>query len=322
MFIRYIFFLFLISCQFEKSLEKEIKVFDAQLFLKLTPTYRAKIINEEFINSENPVSRPFFTAQPILEFDSLGNDGKSTKTFCLIYRIPTSKGFGGWIRLIENSCGKKEPEYITNISSINKLFILLSSNPVIRGDEKTKPFTLTLKFEKDKKNYKIEIPLLNLSKEEIFLKDSKKLRPTSVSTLRFSNGILPTFVPGVIFFPLGNENQGGKKIQMIGEILDNYASGTSKICHRVNENCESVGDYLCDQCKFGWFETVPTKCSLTGDKFCGIDRCGEKGFPACFRGYKYGLNQTVWGCNPENKAAFCQKDLNLICDPQGILICD
>ncbi len=322
MVIRYIIFLFFISCHFEKSLEKEIKLFEGHLFLKLAPTYRTKIINEEFINSENPISRPFFTAQPILEFDSLGDDGKSIKTYCLIFRIPTSKGFGGWIRLIDNPCGKKGPEFITNLSGVNKLFIWISSSSIQRGNEKIKPFTLTFIFEKDRKKYKIEIPLLNLSKEEIFLKDSKKIRPSSVSTLRFSNGILPTLVPGVIFFPLENENQGGKKTKMIGEIFDNYASGTSKICHRVNENCETVGDYLCDQCKFGWFETVPTKCSLTGDKFCGIDRCGEKGYPACFRGHKFGFKQTVSGCNPENKSAFCLKDLNLICDPQGILICD
>jgi hypothetical protein len=109
---------------------------------------------------------------------------------------------------------------------------------------------------------------------------------------------------------------------MIGEASDNYLDGTSKNCHKVNEKCESEEEFSCDQCRYGWYEVVPTKCALSGDKFCGIDKCGEKGFPACFRGYKFDKRQIFSGCTPENNSAFCQKGLSVICDSKGVLICD
>lgn len=321
----FLFLLFFLSCKFEQSPQKEIKLFEAKLFLSLTTTYRAKILNPEYLNSKDPITRPFFTAQPMIEFEAIGDNGNSKKIFCLIYRIPSSKGDGGWLKLSESPCGIKNNERSQlKISGIKELFLGLSSNfmdSVIKG-KKNKPFHLELIFKKNSNQYVLEIPLLNLSREEIFVKGSSKLRPSSVSNIRFSNGIRPSYAPGMIFFPLKGENRNGLEVTMIGKITDNYPDGSSKICHQVNKECETVGEFSCDQCQFGWFEVVPTNCSLAGNKYCGVDKCGEKGYPACFRGFKYGNNLNFSGCDPENNAGFCQNGLRTICDSKGILICD
>jgi hypothetical protein len=320
----FLLLLFFFSCQFEKSPKKEIALFESKLFLSLATTYRAKIINFEYINSKEPITRPFFTAQPIVEFEAIGDNGNSKKIFCLIYRVPSRKGDGGWLKLTDSACGIKNGQTQIKLPGVKELFLGLSSNFIdspLKG-KKIKPFHLELIFQKNSNQYVIEIPLLNLSKEEIFLKESKKLRPSSVSNIRFSNGIVPSYAQGMIFFPLLGENSNGLEVKMTGKTSDNYQDGSSKICHQVNKKCESVVEFSCDQCRYGWFEVVPTSCALTGDKYCGMDKCGEKGYPACFRGFKYGQNYNFSGCDPENNAGFCQSGLNTICDAKGVLICD
>lgn len=314
----------LFSCRFERSPQKEIKVFEAELFLRLVSTYKAKIVNQEYINFQNPITKPPFTAQSLIEFETIGDNGNARGIFCLVYRIPSAKGEGGRLKMTENPCGEKEEGPALRLGGIKDLYLELSATPKdsIRKGEKIRPFHLALAFEKSKKKYLLEIPLLNLSREEIYLKGSKNLRTTSVSSARFSNGLSSSYAPGVIFFPIIEEKRISHKVEMIGEISDNYPNGSSKYCHKVNEKCQSENEFSCERCRYGWFEVVPTKCPLAGDKFCGVDRCGEKGHPACFRGLKFERGLGFSGCNPENKSAFCQKGLTLVCDTKGVLICD
>ncbi len=303
---------------------KETQIFEGKVFLKLASTFRVKIINSEYLNSGNPINRPYFNIWPLMEFETIGDEGSSVKTYCLIYRIPTAKGLGGEIKLINSSCDGKNSSSKISLSEIKDLKVWLVPNSIDTKDSEGKimAFTLTLIFQKGKEKNRMEFPLLNLSKDDFHGRDNYQIRKTSISTSRFSNGVDTTYVPGIIFLPFSGVNKNGIKVEMIGEISDNYPSGTSKLCHSVDEKCQTKSLFVCERCKFGWFEVVPTKCPLTGDKFCGVDRCGERGYPACFRGFKYAPSIPFLGCDPSTKAAFCQNGLRLICDTKGVLVCD
>lgn len=106
----------------------------------------------------------------------------------------------------------------------------------------------------------------------------------------------------------------------LGRLGDDWQSKKLVQCQKVNDECVKEVS-ICDKCRYGYFE-VANGCPTGGPKFCGVDKCGMKGMPACRRGYLYqNGEQTKMDCRLDHSFAFCQKGLRLRC--QGSLaICD
>lgn len=84
------------------------------------------------------------------------------------------------------------------------------------------------------------------------------------------------------------------------------------VCHDINEDCEEVSAYKCDQCSEGWYE-VPNSC-LTGPKYCGRHECGKKDKPACRRGMRWQRKEEPFDCRTDSSYAYCAKGLTVHCD--------
>lgn len=86
-----------------------------------------------------------------------------------------------------------------------------------------------------------------------------------------------------------------------------------KLCHEVNDDCESKAPSRCGECKEGWYE-VPNGCA-SGPKFCGRHDCGGKDRPACRRGMMWQKKQkTEFDCREDSSFAYCSKGLSVQCE--------
>jgi len=257
---------------------------------------------------------------PLIEFSVIGSSGREVIKYCLIYKIPGKKR--GELKLVELTKKNCQLEILTpsqlHIKGILDLKVYLTGK--IKKVKDIPPFHLSLFFKRDGKKYNLKYPLLNLTEENIRMLGKYKLKKTSYNLGRFSVGLEQTLIPGAVFWP---DLKGAvAKNLLIGGRDDSFLQRTTLTCHRVNEQCETIGEYSCDRCRYGWYEVVPTKCQQTGDKFCGTLKCGGKGEPACYRGYAYSNQKIRFGCYKGNPAGFCLKGLSAMCDAKGILVCN
>jgi hypothetical protein len=311
-----ILLIFLISCQRESN----FKLFENQGYLNLATTHKVLILRKKTINTGATINRPVATWWPLIEFKAIGSSGLSLKKYCLIYKIPAKKK--GELKLVELNKAHCHEEILTDsrltIKDVFDLKVYLTGRSIKIKD--IPPFHLSLKFKKEGKDINLEFPLLNLSEDNIRVLGNYKLKKTTFNRNRFSVGLEQTLVPGAIFWPNLDGGNGDSFLQ--GHISDNFIERTSIACHRINNKCETIGSYTCDKCRYGWYETVPTKCPRAGDKFCGTLNCGGKGEPACYRGYAYKNVEVKFGCYKGNPAGFCRDGLSAICDAKGVLVCN
>ena len=202
---------------------------------------------------------------------------------CLFYKTPYKEG--GEIRL-GSDC--------SNAYSNQILYSGVKDFKVKYGDFKT-----VLEF-KTHKNHRWELIHFNVQKKP--------------SGKRYDSPVNKSYRTGLLMG--GWPFEIGKR----GKVGDNYRDGSTPVCHRVSQNCQNTVEYSCDRCRFGFFEVLDFKCPQGGSKYCGRNRCGEVGQPACLRGYQ--VNGVVESQCAENwKAGFCQEGLRKVCDSQGVLIC-
>lgn len=204
------------------------------------------------------------------------------KTHCVYYLVPF-KSKPGKISVAENKslgvCPEtNQNENIVEIPHIKDLKI------------EFKNFHLKLSFERFGKNERMEFPLLNLNIGSIHQK--------------FKNLKTKSLLPGL-------ELYNAPKNYM-GKLSDSFSLGQALRCHQVNSKCETVGEYRCDECRYGWYEVADYNCPQGSSKFCGQNHCGEKNEPACPRGYKLFENEDT---------GICQGDLLAIYNEDHILVC-
>jgi hypothetical protein len=99
---------------------------------------------------------------------------------------------------------------------------------------------------------------------------------------------------------------------LIGQLSDRFSNRHALRCQQINNKCETVGEFRCDECHFGWYEVADYNCPQGGSKFCGQNHCGEKNEPACPRGYKLYENEDT---------GICQGDLQAVYNEDHILVC-
>ncbi len=119
--------------------------------------------------------------------------------------------------------------------------------------------------------------------------------------------------PDVLLVPIINSNEKQLPFPAIND---------NERCHTLDENCNVIKNYECDNCQNGWYEVLETKCLKVRNKFCGPIKCGEKGQFACIRGLEnIDALSNKYVCSPENKLGFCNRSLTLICKNKKSLIC-
>ena len=170
------------------------------------------------------------------------------------------------------------------------------TNPILHADVKNfkvhyERFKTVLEFEANK-NYRLEFYHYNLQRPEPFE--------------RYDSPVNKSYRTGLL---LGGWPQVGEAP------LENKQS-----CHQVDENCRNVEEYACHRCPNGFFEVLNFKCPQGGSKYCGRERCGEVGFPACLRGFSVN-DVTERRCVDDWQAGFCQQGLRKVCDERGVLVC-
>lgn len=99
-----------------------------------------------------------------------------------------------------------------------------------------------------------------------------------------------------------------------------FLKGKIITCHDFDSQCEEVVKNKCSLCRDGWFSGALSRCSGQKTKYCGADRCGERGWPACPRGSRHTELKALKGCQNSSIEGFCNNGLIVFCE-EGQLIC-
>jgi hypothetical protein len=286
-----ILFLAILSCTNQSRVN-----FFGKLQSELATTYNIKVLNEALINTGAVIKRPYEAWAPLLEFELL-KPGFSSEKKCLFYfssiKGPTS------IRLTQSDSNSKCKDYDKDILVEEKFEEPLKIGLKTHSSSKL-TFTVNDQVQ--------EISLWNISQKQ--KKTYKKYDSYEKSHSR-SN-----------FLFLGEFREAKRtKTRSRGNYEDSFFLKKEQACHLVDDDCKEKLAYSCDSCRFGWYEVVGPGCKETLNKYCGQDRCGEKGEPACPRGrlWKTGLSEAK--CLTGSEIGYCQPGLSTFCNENKILIC-
>ncbi len=290
-----LFLLLLLSASCEK---KNAEIIPEDFFLKLLDSLASlKSIDKSYVNL-GEIKEP--QGIPIVILDGLFSDQEKNlnQRLCLYYQTPfRNKGGKLWFRYLETrfSCSDIE----------NTDFTLLDLDKLeIKFNQGYKNDILIFTFEHHKMPQTFSIPLISL----------KKMRPFTYASPIKKDAVSPNL--WIRLRTLKNPMD-----LRIGNINDSFILGSAKKCRKINNKCEIVGEDLCDQCRFGWYEVVDYNCPQGGSRFCGQNNCGKKDEPACPAGAKIFDLENSELCFDESPAGFCQEDLQIVCSKDHILTC-
>ncbi len=290
--------------------------------------------NNLYINNTESIADPANTWQLLLQIRRLVDSSFAEIDQCVFYKIPDIHGGLGVLKVVNRAKNRKCGESIYSDSS-NKIDGVKSLKVFLVHEKKktiaAEPFILTIDMtylQKNKETGKIaskvmKFPLYNLTAHRFPTAYGKILQKESVAKI-YNSSVPQSLISGVQVLPLAKER--GKKVYKFsrsinGLFTDRYSDRTAKRCHHVDKNCNTLEKYSCDRCRWGWFETVGSECSMGGTKFCGVDRCGEKGEPACLRGNYLGSVNKHIQCKDKSLYGHCQEGLQARCDGDGVLVC-
>ncbi len=247
---------------------------------------------QKWQNDKGSIAPPPATWVRLLKINSLGEE------YCLFYRDQFEDKKGVLRLSVGTPC---DDAYNTPKYSADKI-----ENFDLSFDKALGAFKMNVTFKKGSESYTFYYPSFKERARDLrVLSDSSPTGPFSYLSLS------PKTEP---------------ELELIGKFTDNYRDSSATLCHKVNAKCEDEIPNHCEQCAFGHFEVVDHLCAQGGSKFCGINRCGEQGQPACPRG-ELAAGRTLkdtevldW-CSKESTAGFCQNGLTPTCDGNKILIC-
>jgi hypothetical protein len=204
------------------------------------------------------------------------------KIDCVYYKVPI-KNFLGKLKVVEVKNSSVCPE--TNASE-GAIEISQISNLKLQYDN----FQLKINFNRLGKALKMEFPFYNIQKGIIH----QKFNSSKVVSLISGLELLDT--PKIF----------------IGKLSDHFDNRQALRCHQVNSKCETIGEFRCNECRYGWYEVVDYNCPQGGSKFCGQNHCGEKNAPACPRGYQLFKDE---------ETGICQSELRAVYNEDHVLVC-
>ncbi len=289
----YIIFILSLSSCFKKENLNDAIIFEDRVFESLITTYNISFADASIVNSNQIISAPAGLWLLIAEFISFSDRFQNDQTLCVFYRVPMVDL--GELLITKNKAGKclghigSDDKKIATLRDINGLKVSFK-------DDKDNFFSIfSLSFFKSGKSKEVQFILGNINRDK--------------------NNLL-TIMPSVNFYKKSDKNY-----KMMGELQDNYKEKTAIACHKVNKECSTTLDFKCDKCRYGWYEVVNVSCPQGGDKYCGQENCGEKGSPACARGFSYIKQKFKNVCFNDSPFGFCNQGLSPVCDDNSVLIC-
>lgn len=287
--IIFLILLFVGSCLPLKNKKKSIAEFDMKISGEWI--YTQKINNFKYSGQE--LIRPPGLEQLVMGLTLMEEGGLRYKMHCVYYRVAYKNKLSNFKvqELVgKDSCPEaaEEGENFLSIDEINNLKITFSN------------FQLILEFNYMNIKNKIEIPMPNIEDGLIHkkfqgLKENKLM--SSLMFLRLSEKT----------FDLFNNKS-------LGQLSNRFSNGTVIRCQHIGSDCKTIGENLCDECRYGWYEVIDFQCPGGGSKFCGQNHCGEKNEPACLRG-------AVKNNSDEEEKGICQSDLSPVLNNDKILVC-
>lgn len=262
------------------------KELEARLFKDWIYAYEVSEINTPNVI----ITRPPKVELLLFKVNFIENGGTKLNHHCVYYRVPFKKNDGKLI-ISEN-------KNLDNCEEVPNGKILYELDNIQNFKYSLQLFELKIEFEILKHKNQWIFPLLNTqSKSEHvrFKSETKKMR-----------------FPGLHLLRMDVQTDKFIKNLYIGNLEDSFASSTSIKCYKVDKNCNQIGENLCDRCRYGFYEVVDFNCPNGGSKYCGINHCGKKGWPACPRGNKT-KDQDIDG--------ICEDNLKPILNSENILIC-
>jgi hypothetical protein len=261
----------------------------------------SKVVEKYSFISEGRIKGTSGTWITLLKLRSLSSPSE-VSNYCFVYRIPDKKNSNGLLRFVIQNKGTCEDIYYQNegieFQEIESLWL----------EESLQECSLRLSFRIQNKKRRLCLKFLNIEAQD----SGDKTMGDSSAILREHRGLIQ--LPHLkLAYP-------SKRLALHGSISDRFQSEKKPfLCHQVSSQCASLSQNTCDQCRWGWVEVIDSECKTAGSKYCALDRCGQKGEPACFRGWKHLGQQAKTYCE-QKELGFCREGLMLHCD-QGILKC-
>ncbi|MCO4793172.1 MAG: hypothetical protein KC493_05650 [Bacteriovoracaceae bacterium] len=295
--------MFLSSCLQEKEkiiFEREVLnslPFSSQL-LKLSPK----------VNRDSEILRPPNTWINLVETISLNENGENV-FHCLFYKVTGKEE--GVIRYITHNQSCFENYQDGSLTDLKKVTEFKFWIPVF--DKKIfgkllKRGYLYLIGKRDGTSFSIEIPLFNIG-----LKSNWK---------RFSNNLSDNIFKGV-FVSKSLKPSSRRANQTLGKIADNYRDKKIEVCHEFARDCTETMSFRCDKCRYGWYSAIGVStCPGQYIRFCGVNRCGERGQPACPRGIESARKMEIDNamlCYDGSPLGFCRRGLKTVCDGRTLI---
>lgn len=283
--------LFLLS--FQQTVAKEASSFSDVLFNRI---YLASKFVTELTDSLNhsAIVKPPNTWVTLARFE-VGD-----KKYCLTYKVPYDNLGTIELRQSGGACDHFNGMLIHKLTDVQDVMIFfkeVENRHIALGSGDA--FTFYLLYEKDKQKMRIEVPLLEI-------KGAREFK-------RYSNVARSSFLRGASF------RKDPRTI--FKDISGKYVDEKSVLCHKVSKGCVDTGPNECDKCPNGWYEVVDYNCKQGGTKFCAPSYCGDKGEPACLRGFEFTGTDRDDLCIADSPAGYCRPGLKTYCDENKILVC-
>lgn len=248
-----------------------------------------KLINaieiKELAIQKTTLTRPSKANVEVLSFLNLKGE-----CFALNYQIPSRKDVQDGKLILLKGCEKQSDDKLNKsvqmelayLNELSEISFSLSNKLQILGKERGEKL-------------KLEYPLFNIRRP-------KKLDLLSNSSLNFyKEGLVVTI------------NQPLAEVSVRPDVSESYFEKTAKTCHVYNKFCEEVEPNTCSNCVNGWFSVIgKNACGIKTTKYCGVDNCGQKGWPACPR-FPIPDRKEEIICFDNSPYVFCEKDLNIYC---------
>ncbi|MBC7714573.1 MAG: hypothetical protein H7177_14600 [Rhizobacter sp.] len=280
-------FLILTSCI--GNMDKQISV--AEMDLKLTQEWIYTDKVSKLKSNDVELTRPPGFEQLVMELSIPQVGGLNHKTHCVYYSVPYKEKVSNFkVQELKDvdSCPDNSDKGTTFVSldGINNLKFNFSN------------FKMVMEFQYKKEKKKIEIPMPNIE--------------TGLVHEKYHSLTEKRLLSGLRFLRLNDESFDNASNRYLGKLSDRFSKGSAIRCHQVDKDCKTIGEYRCEECRYGWYEVVDFQCAQGGSKFCGQNHCGEKNEPACPRGIKV--------VEPL-EAGICQSDLEPVVNGDKILVC-
>jgi hypothetical protein len=259
----------------------EVKIYNEWLY--------AFKLNDLKINSD-VITRPPGVEQLLFSLVLPTEGGMGLKAHCVYYRVAYKK-IKGLIKIIE-----QKKEVTCPLVSAESPWLILEDVKDLSVAFLNFKLSLNFLYANKKKSWTFLLP--NIEAGVLH----EKYEPVTENKL----------YPGMTFLKITEESFNLGKNKYLGKLSDRLALGSAIRCQQIDKSCQQVGEYRCDECRYGWYQIVDYHCPQGGAKFCGQNHCGEKNEPACIRGTK-----VLEG----DDEGICQSDLTPVMNADHILVC-